>query len=59
MTRIKLVLAQPRGFVLSERWQVTEALHQSSSADVTRGIRTAARMQNFGSLESINIPADF
>lgn len=50
MTRIKLVLAQPRGFVLSERWQVTEALHQSSSADVTRGIRTAAHMQNVGSL---------
>jgi len=47
MTRIKLVLARPKGFVLSELWQVTVAMmrwiinHQPIlSGDVTQATRT-------------------
>lgn len=63
MTRIKLVLAQPKGFVLSELWQVTVAMTRRIinhlpvvSGDMTQAIRTPAHrlwehgMQNFGHL---------
>lgn len=49
MTRIKLVLAQPKGFVLSELWQVNVAMTRRIinhlpivSGDMTQRVETPA-----------------
>lgn len=65
MTRIKLVLAQPKGFVLSELWQVTVAMTRRIinhlpivSGDMTQGVETQhAEFWSFRA--SVNVLAGF